>query len=310
MLPLQKTSSVILIMHGSPALSVAGMCLYHRSPGKRSWSKSVSMMFSRFILHRSTGYPRLYRAVMSSILRLSSEAPSDVCWMALMNFDKPRIALASDLAPVHTTFPVLKSKMQHLGFRIRTVAVANTDGRQVAESFATSAGMLSFWPPSHAVMLHIAIVMSQLGGIAYSPVGASTCSPIRPTGSLRDASRTSGICRPVIGVHSACKNKCAMGSAMLLRRDESISLQYNAARNIINQFKTVGIIVISLAIQDVARSFYTSGEQEPIDMGNFFIMSGLALISLLLITILEAFIRSWERAAIERLKSLRADWAT
>jgi hypothetical protein len=93
-----------------------------------------------------------------------------------------------------------------------------------------------------------------------------------------------------------------MSSAMLLRRDESISLQYTAARNIINQFKTVGIIVISLAIQDVARAFYTSGESEPIDAGNFVIMSGIAMIGLLLTTIVEAYVRSWERCALERLK--------
>ena len=88
-------------------------------------------------------------------------------------------------------------------------------------------------------------------------------------------------------------------SALVLRRDESITLQYTAMRNIINQFKTVVIIVISLALQDVARSFYTTGDSERIDTSNFVIMGGISLIGLLITTIIEAYVTSWERSSLE-----------
>ena len=88
---------------------------------------------------------------------------------------------------------------------------------------------------------------------------------------------------------------------------ESISLQYNVLRSIVGQFRTVMVIVLSLALQDVAREFYLGGQTEPVDRTNFFIMFSIALIGIIMSTIFDAFVRSWETRDIKRWKD-RVAW--
>jgi len=85
----------------------------------------------------------------------------------------------------------------------------------------------------------------------------------------------------------------------------SINLQYDVYKSLNAQLRTVIVIVLSFGLQDVAREFYMEGRSTTVSQLNFLITSSIALIAIVMSTILDTFIASWQIRDVHRWKSLR-----
>ena len=71
-------------------------------------------------------------------------------------------------------------------------------------------------------------------------------------------------------------------------------------RTLITQLRSIAVIVISFGLQDATREFYMDGRTTSVLQTNFIIALGLGVVAIIMLTMIETFISSWERASVRR----------
>lgn len=80
----------------------------------------------------------------------------------------------------------------------------------------------------------------------------------------------------------------------MLNGVHGIHIQYNIVKTLIAQIRTVAVIVLSFGLQDIAREFYTGQKSENISTDNFVLTCFMAILVILALTIIEAYLDSWQ----------------
>ena len=75
-------------------------------------------------------------------------------------------------------------------------------------------------------------------------------------------------------------------------------------RTLITQVRSIAVIVISFGLQDATREFYMDGRTTSVLQTNFVIALGLGVVVIILLTMIETYITSWERARVRRWEAI------
>ena len=86
----------------------------------------------------------------------------------------------------------------------------------------------------------------------------------------------------------------------MLNGVHGIQIYYNFMQTLIAQVRTVAVIVLSFGLQDIAREFYTGQKSESISTDMFVLICFMAILVILSLTIIEAFLNSWLENDIRR----------